>query len=162
ADQRAAGRPAGRRRRLAGRPGSRPAAPARRGARPRGAGRAAAVRGQRVRPGPMRRDDRARARHPAAALGAAPGAASRRTAGAALTVRIAVDTSYAHRGVSGTGVYSARLVAALRDQGVEVVELRQPARMRRGGANKLRSAANAALDLAWTRELLPRAAAREG
>ena len=77
-------------------------------------------------------------------------------------MRIAIDTSYAHRGVSGTGVYSTRLVAALRDQGVEVVELCQPARMRRGGANKLRSAANAALDLAWTRELLPRAAAREG
>jgi glycosyltransferase involved in cell wall biosynthesis len=40
------------------------------------------------------------------------------------------------------------------------VRLRQPFRGRRGGRNKLRSAANAALDLAWTRELLPRAAER--
>src|SRR5205823_9394104 len=40
--------------------------------------------------------------------------------------------------------------------------LRQRARLRRGGRNKLRSGANAALDFAWTRELLPRAAARAG
>src|SRR3954471_21043161 len=70
--------------------------------------------------------------------------------------------SYAARGRSGTGVYSERLVEALRAQGVELVELRQPARMRRGGRNKLRSAANAALDNVWTRDLLPRAAARAG
>jgi glycosyltransferase involved in cell wall biosynthesis len=75
-------------------------------------------------------------------------------------VRVAIDVSYAARGHSGTGVYTEQLVAALRERRVEVVELRQPARMRRGGRNKLRSAANAALDLAWTRDLLPRAAAR--
>jgi glycosyltransferase involved in cell wall biosynthesis len=57
-------------------------------------------------------------------------------------------------------VYIERLVEALRDEGVDVVELRQPARFRRGGRNRLRSAANAALDLAWTRDLLPRAAVR--
>jgi glycosyltransferase involved in cell wall biosynthesis len=75
-------------------------------------------------------------------------------------VRVAVDTTYAHLGPSGTGVYIERLVAALADEGVDVVELRQPLRRRRGGRNKALSAANAALDLAWTRELLPRAAAR--
>src|SRR5437764_504538 len=77
-------------------------------------------------------------------------------------VLVAIDTSYAARGPSGTGVYIEQLVAALRGEGVEVVELRQRARLRRGGRNKLRSGANAALDLAWTRELLPRAAARAG
>jgi glycosyltransferase involved in cell wall biosynthesis len=75
-------------------------------------------------------------------------------------VRVAIDTSYAARGPSGTGVYVERLVQALEDEGVEVIELRQRVRGRRGGRNKLRSAANAALDLAWTRELLPRAAER--
>jgi glycosyltransferase involved in cell wall biosynthesis len=75
-------------------------------------------------------------------------------------MRVAVDTSYAQRGVSGTAVYTERLIAALEADGIEVVRLRQPVRGRRGGRNKLRSAANAALDLAWTRELLPRAAER--
>lgn len=75
-------------------------------------------------------------------------------------MRVAVDTSYAQRGTSGTAVYIERLIGALEADGVEVVRLRQPARGRRGGGNRLRSAANAALDLAWTRELLPRAAER--
>jgi glycosyltransferase involved in cell wall biosynthesis len=75
-------------------------------------------------------------------------------------MRVAIDTSYAARGVSGTGVYIERLADALEDAGIEVVRLRQPMRGRRGGRNKLRSAANAALDLTWTRELLPRAAER--
>ena len=75
-------------------------------------------------------------------------------------MRIAIDTSYAARGPSGTGVYIERLVDALEADGVEVVRLRQPVRGRRGGRNRLRSAANAALDLAWTRELLPKAAER--
>jgi glycosyltransferase involved in cell wall biosynthesis len=75
-------------------------------------------------------------------------------------MRVAIDTSYASRGPSGTAVYIERLVEALEDEGVEVVRLRQPLRAARGGPNKLRSAANAALDLAWTRELLPRAAER--
>jgi glycosyltransferase involved in cell wall biosynthesis len=77
-------------------------------------------------------------------------------------VRVAIDTSYVGRGRSGTAVYVERLVPALEAEGVEVVRLRQPLRARRGGRNRLRSAANAALDLAWTRELLPRAAARAG
>jgi glycosyltransferase involved in cell wall biosynthesis len=75
-------------------------------------------------------------------------------------MRVAVDTSYATRGASGTGVYIERLIAALEREGMEVVRLRQSLRGTRGGGNKLRSAANAALDLAWTRELLPRAAER--
>jgi glycosyltransferase involved in cell wall biosynthesis len=75
-------------------------------------------------------------------------------------MRVAIDTSYATRGRSGTGVYIEQLIAALEAEGVDVVRLRQPFRGRRGGRNKLRSAANAALDLAWTRELLPRAAER--
>jgi glycosyltransferase involved in cell wall biosynthesis len=77
-------------------------------------------------------------------------------------VRVAIDTSYVARGRSGTAVYIERLAEALAAEGVDVVELRQPVRGRRGGRNKLRSAANAALDLAWTRELLPRAADRAG
>jgi glycosyltransferase involved in cell wall biosynthesis len=77
-------------------------------------------------------------------------------------VRIAIDTSYSARGPSGTAIYTRELVTALRDLDVEVVELAERVRMRRGGRNKLRSAANAALDLGWERELLPRAAARAG
>jgi glycosyltransferase involved in cell wall biosynthesis len=77
-------------------------------------------------------------------------------------VRVAIDTSYVGRGCSGTAVYVERLIPALEAEGVEVVRLRQPLRARRGGSNRLRSATNAALDLAWTRELLPRAAARAG
>jgi glycosyltransferase involved in cell wall biosynthesis len=75
-------------------------------------------------------------------------------------MRVAIDTSYAARGATGTGVYVERLIAALEVEGVEVVRLRQPVRGRRGGRNKLRSVANAALDLGWTREMLPRAAKR--
>jgi glycosyltransferase involved in cell wall biosynthesis len=77
-------------------------------------------------------------------------------------MRVAIDTSYAGRGQSGTAVYIERLIAALAAEGVEIVQLHQPIRGRRGGRNRVRSAANAALDLAWTRELLPRAAKRAG
>jgi alpha-1,3-rhamnosyl/mannosyltransferase len=77
-------------------------------------------------------------------------------------MRVAIDTTYAQLGRSGTAVYIERLIPALEAQGVEVVRLQEPLRGKRGGRNRLRSAANAALDLAWTRELLPRAAARAG
>src|SRR4051794_351532 len=74
-------------------------------------------------------------------------------------MRVLVDTSYAARGPSGTGVYVGELVAALRGLGdVEVVEASQPRRLRRGGGNPVRSAANAMLDLAWLHGGLPRAA----
>ena len=75
-------------------------------------------------------------------------------------MRVAIDTSYAALGHSGTAVYVERLIPALESEGVEVVRLQQAVRMRRGGRNKLRSAANVVLDAAWTRELLPRAAER--
>jgi hypothetical protein len=54
-------------------------------------------------------------------------------------MRVAIDTSYAMRGASGTGVYIERLVAALEADGVDVVRLRQPARGRRGGRNGRRT-----------------------
>ena len=75
-------------------------------------------------------------------------------------MRVAIDTTYTQLGRSGTAVYVERLIPALAAEGVEVVELSAPLRSGRGGRNKLRSAANAALDLTWTRELLPRAAKR--
>jgi glycosyltransferase involved in cell wall biosynthesis len=76
-------------------------------------------------------------------------------------MRIAIDTTYAGFGPSGTAIYIERLMAALEAEGIEVVQLRTPLRPKRGGRTKLRSAANATLDAAWTRELLPRAAERE-
>src|SRR3954447_4076987 len=73
-------------------------------------------------------------------------------------MRVLVDTSYAARGPSGTGVYVRELVGALRGlEGVEVVEASQPRRLRRGGGNPVRSAVNAMLDLAWLHFGLPRA-----
>ena len=78
-------------------------------------------------------------------------------------MRVAIDTSFTARGRSGTAVYLEQLVRALRQRGeVEVVELRQPLRMRRGGRNPARSAVNAALDALWTRVLLPRRARAAG
>jgi glycosyltransferase involved in cell wall biosynthesis len=82
-------------------------------------------------------------------------------------VRVAIDTSYAARGRTGTAVYVEQLVGALRAHGqVEVVELRQRRRLRPGGAggrrNPLRSAANLLLDLAWERAGLARASRRAG
>lgn len=76
-----------------------------------------------------------------------------------------VDVSCSGRGRTGTGVYVEELVRALRARDdVEVVCVRQRHRLRPGGAgrrrNPLRSAANLALDTAWTRVGLPRAARR--
>ena len=74
-------------------------------------------------------------------------------------MRVLIDTSYAARGPSGTGVYVRELSAALRElDGLELVEASQPGRMRRGRRNPMRSAANALLDLAWLHLGLPRAA----
>ena len=82
-------------------------------------------------------------------------------------MRVLIDTSYAERGASGTGVYIRSLVAALAERGeVEVVEARQPRRMARGRSgrvwNPARSAANAALDLDWLERGLPAQARRSG
>jgi glycosyltransferase involved in cell wall biosynthesis len=74
-------------------------------------------------------------------------------------MRVLLDTSYAARGPSGTAVYIERLADALRGrEGVELLEARQPRRLRRGGGNPFRSAVNAWLDLLWLQRGLPRAA----
>src|SRR3954452_10630393 len=78
-------------------------------------------------------------------------------------MRVLIDTSYAARGPSGTGVYLGELVTALGElEGVEVVEASQPRRLRPGGGNPVRSAANGLLDLAWLHSGLPRAARAAG
>jgi glycosyltransferase involved in cell wall biosynthesis len=78
-------------------------------------------------------------------------------------MRVLVDTTYADRGPSGTGVYVRELAAALRElDGVDVAEARQPRRLRRGAGNPLRSAANALLDYTWLHVGLPRAARAAG
>jgi glycosyltransferase involved in cell wall biosynthesis len=72
-------------------------------------------------------------------------------------VRVLLDMTYARRGHSGTGVYLERLAAALRAEGVEVVEAaneRRPAPAG-GGAGSVR---NLALDEWWTQVELPRQA----
>jgi glycosyltransferase involved in cell wall biosynthesis len=74
-------------------------------------------------------------------------------------VRVLIDTSYARRGPSGTGVYVEQLVRALRDRSVvEVVEAAQPRRLPPGGGSVPRSVANALLDLHWLHVGLPAAA----
>jgi len=73
-------------------------------------------------------------------------------------MRVLLDTTYARRGPSGTGVYLGQLAQALRAQGVDVVEaanLRRPAPAG-GGAGSVR---NLALDTWWTQVELPRRAA---
>ncbi|MDQ3677102.1 MAG: glycosyltransferase, partial [Actinomycetota bacterium] len=72
-------------------------------------------------------------------------------------MRVLLDTTYARRGSSGTGVYLDRLASALRVEGVEVIEAaneRRPAPAG-GGAG---SARNLALDAWWTQVELPRRA----
>jgi len=72
-------------------------------------------------------------------------------------MRVLLDTTYARRGPSGTGVYVTKLVDALRAEGVDVVEAaneRRPAPAG-GGAGSVR---NLALDQHWTQVELPRRA----
>ncbi|MGI9100186.1 MAG: glycosyltransferase family 4 protein [Solirubrobacteraceae bacterium] len=72
-------------------------------------------------------------------------------------MRVLLDTTYARRGHSGTGVYLEGLAAALRAEGVEVVGAandRRPAPAGGGAA----SARNLALDEWWTQVELPRRA----
>lgn len=80
-----------------------------------------------------------------------------------------LDTSFAERGHSGTGVYVEELRRALSGlEEVELIEARQRVRVRAGrtgdgsGSRSLggvaRSALNAALDLWWERVALPRVA----
>jgi glycosyltransferase involved in cell wall biosynthesis len=76
-------------------------------------------------------------------------------------VRVLLDTTFARRGPSGTGVYIERLARALRDLGVDVIEAanerrRPPAG---GGAGSWR---NAAEDRRWSAFGLPRRAREAG
>jgi glycosyltransferase involved in cell wall biosynthesis len=70
-------------------------------------------------------------------------------------VRVLLDTTYARRGPSGTGVYIDRAVQALRDEGVDVVEAANERRPAPAGGG-LGSARNFALDQRWTQVELPR------
>ena len=70
-------------------------------------------------------------------------------------MRVLLDTTYARRGPSGTGVYIDRLSAALREEGVDVVERANERRPdpAGGGTGSMR---NLALDQWWTQVELPR------
>src|SRR4051794_26518919 len=72
-------------------------------------------------------------------------------------MRVLLDTTYALRGPSGTGVYLAKLTQALRDAGVEVVEAANERRPdpAGGGAGSVR---NLAFDARWMQVELPRRA----
>ena len=72
-------------------------------------------------------------------------------------MRVLIDTTFARRGPSGTGVYISKLVPALRALGVEAIEASNPRRRQPGGGGR-RSAANYAVDEWWTAVELPRLA----
>ena len=76
-------------------------------------------------------------------------------------MRVLLDTTYTRRGASGTGVYIVRLMQALAELGVDVVEAQNPARRTPGGGG-WRSALNASADVAWTTIELPRRARTVG
>ncbi len=73
-------------------------------------------------------------------------------------MRVLLDTTYALRGPSGTGVYIERLAAALREAGVEVAEVADARRPPPAGGG-VGSARNAGHDAWWTQVALPRHAA---
>jgi len=70
-------------------------------------------------------------------------------------MRVLLDTTYALRGPSGTGIYIGRLVGALREEGVEVVEVADARRPPPAGGG-VGSARNAGHDAWWTQVALPR------
>jgi glycosyltransferase involved in cell wall biosynthesis len=72
-------------------------------------------------------------------------------------LRILLDTTFLRRGPSGTGVYLERIVPALGDLGVEVVEAVNHRRGPPAGGG-LGSLRNALLDRSWTEVELPRRA----
>lgn len=72
-------------------------------------------------------------------------------------MRLLLDTTFALRGHSGTGVYLEHLERALQRLGVDVVEARNEGRRAPGGGVR-RSALNAASDEWWTAVELPRRA----
>ncbi len=69
-------------------------------------------------------------------------------------MRVLLDTTFALKGHTGTGVYLAHLVPALEQLGIQVVEARHEAR-RAPGRGSLRSAVNLATDLHWGNVELP-------
>lgn len=70
-------------------------------------------------------------------------------------MRVLIDTTFTRRGPTGAGVYVERLVAALREEGVDVVEAAN-ARRRPPAGGGLGSARNLASDAAWTQLRLRR------
>lgn len=76
-------------------------------------------------------------------------------------MRVLIDTTFALRGQTGTGVYLARLVDVLQGLGVEVVEAQNEARRAPSGGGARRGL-NAAVDGWWTTVELPRRARRGG
>ncbi|MDX6691957.1 MAG: hypothetical protein QOG15_3414 [Solirubrobacteraceae bacterium] len=76
-------------------------------------------------------------------------------------MRVLLDTTYARRGPSGTGVYLDRLAAALRAEDVDVVEAANERRPAPAGGG-MGSVRNLALDQWWTQVELPRRAREAG
>ena len=72
-------------------------------------------------------------------------------------MRVLLDMTYGLRGPSGTGVYLARLSAALRAEGVDVVAAADERRPPPAGGG-VGSARNLARDAWWTQVALPRRA----
>lgn len=73
-------------------------------------------------------------------------------------MKVLLDTTFAHRGPTGTGVYLRQLVPALRELGVEVIEAANEGRRPPAGGG-LGSVRNAAIDRWWTAVELPHRAA---
>lgn len=72
-------------------------------------------------------------------------------------MRVLIDTTFALRGHSGTGVYLQKLLGALERTGVDVVEARHEGRRAPAGGG-WRSALNLGTDLHWQAVELPRRA----
>jgi glycosyltransferase involved in cell wall biosynthesis len=76
-------------------------------------------------------------------------------------VRVLIDTTFALRGPSGTGVYLERVIAALQRLDVDVVEAANTGRRAPGGGPK-QSVVNLLADRWWTTVELPRRARHVG
>jgi glycosyltransferase involved in cell wall biosynthesis len=76
-------------------------------------------------------------------------------------MRVLIDTTYALRGRTGTGVYLEHLVPALRDAGVDVVTVQNEDRRAPAGGG-LGSLRNLADDRRWIRHALPRLVEQHG
>jgi glycosyltransferase involved in cell wall biosynthesis len=76
-------------------------------------------------------------------------------------MRVLIDTTYAGRGHSGTGVYLDRIVPALRDAGVDVVTVANEDRRRPAGGG-LGSLRNLRDDRRWAARDLPRLVREHG